>query len=112
MGSVSVKAFWSDLGVTNAAVGDIIVFNPISASISYINQIEGYNSISTPIQVQVDQFKHNGAYPSDSGAVEAFFLVAGSDTEHAATHCKSGLGGMSCYYVFFKVCGCLTQFPM
>jgi hypothetical protein len=82
MGSVSVKAFWSDLGVTNAAVGDIIVFNPIEASISYINQIEGYNSVSTPIQVQVDQFKHNGAYPSASGAVEAFFLVAGSDTEH------------------------------
>jgi hypothetical protein len=26
------------------------------------------------------------------------------------THCKSRLGGMSCLYVFFKVCGCLTQF--
>ena len=25
-------------------------------------------------------------------------------------HCKSRLGGMSCLYVFLKVCGCLTQF--
>ena len=51
MGSISVKAFWYNLVVSSAAVGDILVFNPVSASISYINQIEGYNSVSTPIRL-------------------------------------------------------------